>query len=808
MENSNLILSELSVEEKAALVTGNGSWKTKDLGGRIPFATMSDGPHGLRKQEEEEYADINKSNVATCFPTGSALASAWSDECVSKVAESIAREAKAEKVSVVLGPAINIKRSPLCGRNFEYYSEDPYLAGHLATSYVNAMQRNGVGTSLKHFAVNNQETHRQTSNSMIEERPLHEIYLRAFEMCIKNAKPATVMASYNRINGSYACANKWLLKDMLREKWGYEGTVISDWGAAVRITDCIKNGMGLEMPDSNGYHTKEILEALQNGSLTERSLNEATKQVIDMARNYPTPETAVPCDYKKHHEVAREVAAEAAVLLKHTDALPLQAKDKILIIGEMAEHNRFQGGGSSHITTLPCKSSLEALKDCGFDITYASDISALAKLEVSLSQFDKILYFCGLTDSLESEGYDREGLELPMEQQSTVEYLTLNHRAVILVTFGGAPFIVPHLDEVSEVLHMHLGGQAVGEACAELLAGKKAPSGKLAETWPLALSDLPNADYYATGSNNVPYVENIFVGYRYFDTYGVPVQFPFGHGCSYTNFVYSNLHIINHGKGSENRKGNDDCETTKIEVVYDITNAGTVTASEVSQIYVLPKNSGTFPREAKRLAGYHKDEIIPGETKRVRVILDDRAFCVYDTKEQSFVEIAGDYELAVGASSVDLKLQDSVTIPGHNHKLPEILVERATGKLSLSFSDFLTRYEAEANAPSWNGLEQMPNFDKFKKGEYTKYDSMEVICRASWLGRRILNLLMKLVPMITKAPKDDPASKMIVCAMCEAPLDSLLSVSGGAVKPNLVESLVLHANGHPLKGIGRLLKGN
>lgn len=798
---SKTTINDLNIYEKALLTSGDGSWKTKNFDGRLNYVVMSDGPHGLRKQEEENYADINTSNLATCFPTGSALASTWNNDIIEKVARAIAREAISEGVSIVLGPAINIKRSPLCGRNFEYYSEDPYLAGMLATSYVGAMQEEGVGTSLKHFAVNNQETHRQTSNSMIEERALREIYLRAFELCVKKAKPATIMASYNRINGQYVCANPHLLKEILRDEWGYEGAVISDWGAAVRIVDCIKSGMGLEMPDSYGYHAKEIVEAIANGKLTEAELDKSVKQILDLVEKYPAKEKTDSCDYNAHHEIAYEAECEAAVLLKHTGLLPISKNEKILVVGEMAAHNRFQGGGSSHITTLPCMSTVEALAAAGCNMDYCKEVPS------DVSIYDKILYFCGLTDVLESEGYDRSDIKLPIEQIETINKLVAFSDKLILVTFGGAPFVIPQIDKITEILHMHLGGQAVGEAAASLLLGERNPSGKLSETWPLSLSDLPNNKYYATGSNNVPYVEGIYVGYRYFETYDVPVQFPFGYGLSYTRFSYSDMQVSD-ANGS-------------VCVSYRVTNEGDVAGAEISQIYVLPDDYMSIPREAIRLAGYHKDYLEPGEAVDIKVIIDDRAFSVYDEASGDFDEIAGEYTIAVGSSVKELKLKSLYKISAggkeqvattRNEKdcIEDNIIgngiidnknEDITDNISLpelTLENFYNRY----------GMRENQDYDFFEKGKYTKYDSMETVCKASFIGRRILTGLRAAIPFITKAPKDDPASKMAITAMCEAPLDSLLSVSSGAIKPNLVEFLVENANGHPLKGFARLLAGN
>ena len=410
-------INNLSLDEKIHLVTGVGSWKTYDANGKLSTVTMSDGPHGLRKQEEENYADLNHSNIATCFPTGSAIASSFDTDCAKKLATALAAEAKAEKVSVVLGPAINIKRSPLCGRNFEYYSEDPYLAGEMATAYVESMENEGVGTSLKHFAANNQENHRMTQDSLVDKRALEEIYLAAFRKCIISAKPSTVMASYNKINGSYSCANNDLLIKHLRNEWKYDGLVVSDWGAAIGIVDCIKSGLDLEMPDSVGTHTQELKEAISAGILTEEELDRAVKNVIKLSERYPTPSKSIPADYEAHHKLATELATQCAVLLKHSDVLPLNKSDKVLIIGDMAINMRFQGGGSSHITTLPCKNVVDALRVKGFNIEYSNVVPD------SVKAYNKVLYFGGLTDSFESEGYDRDSLNIPLHQSQDLEQL-------------------------------------------------------------------------------------------------------------------------------------------------------------------------------------------------------------------------------------------------------------------------------------------------------------------------------------------------------------------------------------------------
>ena len=822
------LLASLTFEERVLLVTGKGSWHTKDFNGKLPYVTMSDGPHGLRKQDEEEYADLNKSNPATCFPTGSALASGWDPDNVAAVAKAIAEEARAERVSVVLGPAINIKRSPLCGRNFEYLSEDPYLAGTLATSYVKAMQAEGVGTSVKHFACNSQETMRQTSDSFVDERALHEIYLRAFELCVKEAQPATIMASYNRINGTYACANKELLTDLLRGKWHYEGAVISDWGAAIDLPQCLKAGMDLEMPDSNGYHSKKVMNALdrrhrspstaadgERGTMTLTELNRAVLNVLRLALAYPTPKEGVPCDLKAHHALARRVAAESAVLLKHTGAFPLSKEERVLLVGPMAEVLRFQGGGSSHITTLPCQNVIEALKAAGCNIDYRRSLHPVSGKKRSaknqealrpIAEYDKILYFGGLTDEIEGEGYDRQSLDFPEDQLAEIRELTAQHKHVSVVTFGGAPMLLPFYEEVEDILHMHLGGQAVGEACADLLTGAVNPCGKLAETWPASLSSVPCSPYYGRRSDNVPYVESIFVGYRYYESFRVPVLFPFGYGLSYTTFAYDEPEVILEDNG-------------RVKVRYVVTNTGSVAGAEISQVYIgnpSEYHNDTLDRSTVlgrvrprlELRGFSKDYLKPGESKKIEVTLDDHAFMVYDAGRGDFVTVEGTYTIAIGGSARDIRLRQAVDIAGAP-------LERFDAEDALSLSHDgktvnLTEYGPSFNTKTFARIYGRPlaDHDRKRRGEFTIYDSMESVCRHSLFGRIFLGAVTALLPLILHGNRNDPATKLVLAALREAPLDGLIGVSGGMVKPNLSESLVLHANKKPFSGWVRLLAGN
>ncbi len=777
------ILATLTLEERASLVTGHGSWHTKDCHGKVPVVTMSDGPHGLRKQDEEDYADINHSNLATCFPTGSALSSTWSPALVGEVAKAISEEAKAERVSVVLGPAVNVKRNPLCGRNFEYYSEDPYLAGTMATAYVQAMEGNGVGTSLKHYACNNQETHRQTSNSRVDDRAMHEIYLKAFRMCVTQAQPSTIMSAYNRVNGTYACASTELQTEILRDQWHYEGALISDWGATMNIVDCIKSGLDLEMPDSGGYHTKELLDAIDNGRLTEEQLNRAAGKVIELALRRTTPAEAIPCSLEEHHELARKVSAEAAVLLKHTGAFPISKEKKILLVGSMATKLRFQGGGSSHITTAPCKNVVEALTKDGYQVTYSEKPSSDA------AAYDQIIYFGGLTDAIESEGYDRSSLDFPEDQLAIIRELLAVNPHVSVVTFGGAPFVMPFYDDVAEVLHMHLGGQAVGEACALLISGQINPSGHLTETWPCKLSDVPNQSFFGRESNDVPYVESVYVGYRYYETARKPVQFEFGYGLSYTSFAFSNLSV---------NRGADGL----VQAHFTITNTGSVAGATVAQIYVQNSDQKCI-RPCIALAGFQKEYLMPGESRAVTVPLDEEAFAVYDIDSKKMQNVAGTYTIALGDSVRKLMLSVPFEVEG-----------MSSGKLIAVPQEYLAENIAREGAAFTLAnfdryyAKEYENYDQVARGGFTRYHSMEQVCKASVFGRMLLGIIQFILPIALKSGREDAATKMVLQMMKEAPLDSLISVSGGVMKPNLSECLVLHANKHPFKAWGRLFRGN
>ncbi len=789
------IIDLLTIDEKIRLLNGDGSWFTNNCNGKLPTIMMSDGPHGLRKQEVENYADLNNSEIATCYPTASAIASSWDINVASKLAEAIADEALKEKVSIVLGCGINIKRNPLCGRNFEYFSEDPYLTGELATAYIKAMESKGVGTSLKHFACNNQEKRRQTQNSKIDERALHEIYLKAFETVVKNAQPTTIMSSYNRLNGEYVGRNKGLLTDLLREKWGFKGLIVSDWGAALDIVACIKAGMDIEMPDSFGQHTLELKTAYDNGEITLQEIDRAVENVVAMVVNQSKKIIDSKVDYDVQHNIAKELECQSAVLLKNVEKiLPVDKNKKILVIGNMATEMRFQGGGSSHITTVKTKNALESLTEIYENIDYAKgylEDSTNSKLQGEAVEkaktADVVLFFGGLSDKYEGEGYDRATLSIPPCQTELLDKVSEVNDNIVFVSFGGSPIEMKFINNVKGILQMYLGGQGVGEACGLLISGARNPSGKLAETYPININDVPSTKTFGKETANVEYRESIFVGYRYFDTFKIPTLFDFGFGLSYTNFEYTNLVLST----NTYKNGN-------LEVMFDVANTGEVNGAEVAEVYI--KNpEGKYMRASRELAGFVKIKLDSKEKKTTTVTVNERSFSIYNEEKADFQIASGTYQIMVGSSLSDIRLEATV----------EVLGEEITLDQTMEFSEYFNS-ELKITSEKFNSLlknKNQRNFDKIPRGGYTKYNSMNELAKASLLVKIVKFVLKKVVYGMNKDKlKTDPAVTMIVTGMQEGPLDSVLTASEGAVPYFLAEAMVLSANKKHMKAIGKLIK--
>ncbi len=656
------LVSQMTLEEKASLTSGADFWHTESierLG--IKKSMVSDGPHGLRKQEVKgDHLGLNDSIEAVCFPAGCALAASFNKDLVTKMGEALGNECQAEGVSVILGPAVNIKRSPLCGRNFEYYSEDPLVASEIASAMIKGVQSKNVGTSIKHFLANNQEHRRMSSSSEVDERTLREIYLAAFEGAVVKEKPWTVMCSYNKINGVYAAENKKYLTDVLRNEWGFDGYVVSDWGAVNNRVKDLEAGLDLEMPGTGGVNDRFIVEAVKNGSLDEEILNNACERILNIVYRFEeNRDSNAVFDRDLDHELARKVAEETIVLMKNDSILPLDKNDKIAFIGKFAAKPRYQGGGSSHINSHKVVSAMDEVKGME-NITYAQGyidekdeiVEELINEAVEAAKKSKIaVVFAGLPDNFESEGYDRTHMKMPNCQNALIDAVCKVQPNTVVVLHNGSPVEMPWKDKVKGIVEAYLGGQAIGSAVVDILFGKVNPSGKLPETFPLKLEDNPSYLYYFGEGDKVEYREGVFVGYRYYETKKMDVLFPFGHGLSYTNFEYSNITISDdHIK-----------DTDTVTVTVDVTNTGDVFGKEVVQLYVSPKNNKII-RPVKELKGFEKIALEPGETKTVSFILNKRSFAYWNMEIHDWHVESGKYDILIGKSVSDIVLSREISV--------------------------------------------------------------------------------------------------------------------------------------------------
>lgn len=668
-EQIKKLVSEMTLEEKAGLCSGEDFWHTKGierLG--VPQMMVSDGPHGLRKQDTEaDHLGVNDSIKAVCFPAGCGAATSFNRDLIYEMGQILGSECVSEGVGVLLGPAVNIKRSPLCGRNFEYYSEDPYLASEIAAAHISGVQSRNVGTSIKHFMANSQETRRMSVDEEIDERALHEIYLRVFEGAVRKSKPWTVMSSYNKVNGKYVGENYEFMTEELRNKWGFDGLVMSDWGAVGDRVAGLEAGLDLEMPGSHGVRDKLIAEAVKSGKLDEAVLDKACERILDIVfRSVNTD--GQKTDFMQDHEKAARIAEETIVLLKNdNDILPLKKDAKIAFIGKYAEAPRFQGGGSSHINCIKVTSALDALEDMGVSVMYAKGFEdsedrvdeALEREAVeTAAKADAAVIFAGLPDAFESEGFDRSHMRMPDCQNHLISEIIKKQPNTVVVLHNGAPVELPWADDVKGILEAYLGGEAIGKAVCRVLFGEVNPSAKLAETFPYKLEDNPS---FLTGfgsGDHVKFSEGIFVGYRYYDKKKTEVRFPFGYGLSYTSFEYSNLRV--------SAKEIDESETLTVRV--DVTNTGKAAGKEIVQLYVADSES-TEARPVKELKGFEKLSLEPGETKTAEFVLDRRAFAYYEPRIKDWYVESGSFEIMIGKSSRDIVLCETVTV-NSDRRLP------------------------------------------------------------------------------------------------------------------------------------------
>ena len=664
------ILSQMTLEEKAALCQGKDFWHLvgfERLG--VPEMMVSDGPHGLRKQDERaDHLGVNESIKAVCFPTAVGTAASFDRELLYQLGEAIGESAQAENLGVVLGPAANIKRSPLCGRNFEYFSEDPYLSAQTAAAYIRGVQSKGVGTSLKHFAANNQEARRMSISAEIRERALREIYLASFEGAVKEGKPWTLMCSYNKINGVYSSQNPWLLNEVLRKEWGFDGMVMTDWGACDDHVQGVASGLDLEMPRAGDSDDLALVKAVREGRLSEKDLDTAVRNLLGTIDKYVTKRNPpAEFDWGVQHHQARKFAREAMVLLKNDgDLLPITGNKKVAFIGGFAAKPRFQGGGSSHINCTEILSALEAVRSV-CPVTYAegfavddmeADPARQAEAVKAAAEADIAVLFLGLNDRIESEGYDRRDMKLPPCQNELVKAVCAVQKNVAVVLHNGSPVELPWADSVPAILEAYLGGQAAGGAVVDLLFGAVSPCGKLAETFPLRLEDTPSYLDFPGETDKVYYSEGIYVGYRWYDKRKLPVRFPFGHGLTYTTFAYSNL-----------RLSSGAFDGGELTASVDVTNTGKFAAKEIVQFYVRPDHAG-IDRPVRELKGYGKIALAPGETGTVTVTLDRRSFAYWEERIHDWAVEGGRYVIEAAASSRDIRLCAPVEVKGDVLRVP------------------------------------------------------------------------------------------------------------------------------------------
>jgi beta-glucosidase len=658
------IIEKMTLEEKAKLCVGKDYWHSLNIERlKIPSITMSDGPHGLRVQKEKaDNLGINESEISTCFPASSTVANSWNRNMAYKLGKALGEEASYEDVDIVLGPAINMKRSPLCGRNFEYFSEDPYLTGVMGTEYVKGLQENNVGACVKHFAANNQENRRRTINTVVDERTLREIYLKAFEMIVENAKPWSIMSAYNKLNDKYCTENKELM-DILKKEWNFDGIVITDWGAENNRVEGLLAGNEIEMPGGRGEGANEIVQEVKDKRISEEYLNVIVDRILNIAFKAKQRKNLEQYDREEHHRIAQEIAEDSIVLLKNEDEILPLKKSKIAVIGDMAVNPRYQGAGSSTINPYRLENAYDCLKEENIEITYAKGYGRIETKEdeqyikeaVELAKVNEtVLIFAGLTENYESEGMDRTTLDLPNNQNKLIEEISKVNKNIVVVLANGSPITMPWREKVKAIITGYLGGEAGARAMVNCLIGKVNPSGKLTETYPKRLEDTPCFKNYPGTEVSVEYQEAIYIGYRYYDKNDVDVLYPFGYGLSYTKFDYSNLKI----EQSEE----------KVEVSFKIKNVGNKKGKEIAQLYIGEQNPVIF-KANKELKGFEKVELEVGEEKEVKITLNKDAFSYYNVESKSWAVEQGIYNIFIGKSIKDIVLKGKIKIDSNDKNI-------------------------------------------------------------------------------------------------------------------------------------------
>lgn len=793
------LISQMTLKEKASLCSGKDFWHLKSierLG--LPEIMVCDGPHGLRKQNaENKKVGIGNSYPATCFPTAVTTACSWDRDLIYKMGQALAEECLQHGVSVLLGPGVNMKRSPLCGRNFEYFSEDPELAGEMGAAFIAGVQSKGIGTSLKHFAGNSQEMKRMTSNSIIDERALREIYLRAFEKAVKKSQPWTVMNAYNLLNGTYCSENDWLQNKVLRNEWGFKGAVVSDWGAVNDRVAGLNAGNDLEMPSSGGVNDAKIVEAVKCGVIDETTLDERVDKLIDIIlKGAANKKPGYKFDVKAHNLLSRQIAEQSMVLLKNDgNILPLKRVEGeyVAVIGAFADNPRYQGAGSSIINPTMIDSGRRAFNNSPISVKFADgydrngkrkDEDAYITEACNLAKnASKAVVFIGLTDDYESEGFDRSTMKLPDGHNRLVEAVSRVNDNVIVVLEGGSPVEMPWADDVKAILNAYLGGQSVAPAIVDVLTGKANPCGKLAETYPVCLKDTPTSFRYPDSKEDVQYRESIFIGYRYYDKVERNVRFPFGFGLSYTSFEYSDIKLkkknLTKGEGAK--------------VTFTIKNTGDVAGSEIAQVYVAKPESKIF-RAPKELKGFVKIHLEPGEEKKVAVELDDRAFAFWNTATEDWCVESGEYKILVGASSRDIRLEAATKMKSEDDETIVDLRESA----GVYFDGDPARAREDDFKVIYGG--------EFKLAPEITSDSLNNSIERS-KDKGLAKFIYNTVDLAMK-PKGGVGSSMITNTIMQTPIRNYVSMSNGLFTEDMADGLLKVFEGKDVaKGVGKIAKG-
>ena len=778
------IISKLTLAEKCGILSGKDVWHTREVpGAQIPSIMLSDGPSGLRKQEGEgDHLGLNASVKATCFPSAATVANSWDLELAEKVGEALGREAAAKEVGVLLGPGLNVKRSPLCGRNFEYFSEDPYLAGKMAAAYIRGIQSMGISACPKHFAANAQEMHRMANDSVVDERTLRELYLTNFEIAIREGQPKTLMTSYNAVNGTYAHENQHLLSDILRGEWGYRGTVVSDWGGCNDFVESVRAGANLEMPGTGDDSPTQLYQAVKDGRITEAEIDARVDELLALVFDVSLAEKP-EADLEAQHLIALEAAEKSIVLLKNEgNILPLKREMKIALIGDFAEVPRYQGAGSSLVNSYKVSVTTRLIQEAfpdaenfmpGFTREDKWDDAMAAAAVKIAGEADIALLYLGLPEVFESEGLDRPHMRIPDNQIRLLEAVEKANPNTVVVFSGGSAVEMPWLSHCRALVWAGLGGQASAEAVLKVLTGEVNPGGKLTETFPMTYEDLPVSHYYPGAQKTSEYRENLFVGYRYTETADCPVTFPFGHGLSYTTFTYDNL------------------KADRDEVTFEITNAGTVDGDEVAQVYVAFPDSKIM-RPARELKGFARVSLKAGETRQVTVRLDDKAFRYFNVGMNSWEIESGTYEILVGASVRDIRLKAAVEIQGTDAEIPE------TAK-----ADFLTVGELSGVPDAAFSALIGRDIPESSYGEtFSINDPLDQLGRAK---NPIARLVFRVMDSRRKKSLAAGKPDLNILFMFNMPFRGTAKMTGGMITMKMADAIVFMVNGHWHRGLGRLI---